>query len=293
LSRAEHVLWAAQIACQLEITALKPGNVTWDRPFSDVAAEQFLASSAAMGRSFSDLGRKRTGELILQAVMDTREVAGCNTNLGIALLLFPLAKAAIGGPTGELRERLAMELRLLTEKDTRDVYQAIRIASPGGLGGSDRYDVKEVPPSKPFLEAMAEARERDSVAREYVTDFEITFNTGLPAFDDSAKAGLSLRDAVTQTFLTILSRFPDTLIARKRGNEDASAVSVEASRVLGSGAAGSEKWRSSVLEFDSSLRDLANSFNPGTTADLTVAVLFCEVLKALEEGTLPEMLRKW
>ncbi len=293
MNRAGHVLWAAQIACQLEISALKPGNVTWDRPFSDVAAEQFLASSAAMGRAFFDIDRKRIGELVLQAVMDTREVVGCNTNLGIVLLLFPLAKAALKGSFDGLRERLVLELRSLTENDTQNVYQAIRIASPGGLGVADRYDVKGLPPAKPLLDTMAEASERDSIAREYVTDFEITFNTGIPVFEESANRGLFLRDAVTQTFLTILSCFPDTLIARKRGREEAEDVSACAGRVLQAGTAGSDQWRDAVLAFDSSLRDLTNSLNPGTTADITVAVLFCEVLKALEEGTLPEMFRKW
>ncbi len=277
----------------MEIAALKPGNVTWDKPFDDVAAEQFLASSAAMGRAFYGIPGKRVGETVLQAVVDTRRVVGSNTNLGIILLLSPLAGAAVGGNYEGLRERLAVTLRSLTEMDTEEIYRAIRIAAPGGLGDSRKYDVKDPSPQIAILEAMAEAASWDSVAREYVTDFEITFTVGLPAFEGCSVKDIPLKDAVTQTFLTILSRFPDTLIARKRGMKEAKIVSSNAERVLRSDAVGSGRWRDAVLEFDLSLRDRDNTLNPGTTADITVAVLFCEVLKALEDGTLPEMLRKW
>lgn len=144
-----------------------------------------------------------------------------------------------------------------------------------------------------MLEAMAEAASWDSIAREYVTDFEITFTLGIPSFKKASAEGIPLRDAVTQTFLVILSVFHDTLIARKRGRRESESVSAGARHVLQAGVAGSDKWRDAVLEFDSRLRDRGNSLNPGTTADITVAVLFCEILEAFEKGKLPDMLRKW
>ena len=67
-----------------------------------------------------------------------------------------------------------------TVADAEEVYAAIRRARPGGLGRS----APRTWPSAPTVtlrEAMALAAERDSVAREYVTDFAVTFEIGAPA----------------------------------------------------------------------------------------------------------------
>ncbi len=67
-------------------------------------------------------------------------------------------------------------------------------------------------------EAMGQARDRDALAREYVTDFEITFEVGLNALQRILEQGAGMSEAVVQTFLTILTQVPDTLIARKNGH---------------------------------------------------------------------------
>jgi triphosphoribosyl-dephospho-CoA synthase len=40
---------AAQMACLLEVSAPKPGNVSPGRPFADMGFEDFLASAVAIG----------------------------------------------------------------------------------------------------------------------------------------------------------------------------------------------------------------------------------------------------
>src|SRR6187397_2448274 len=84
----------AFLACYLEATAPKPGNVSPGQPFADVRYEDFLASAEAIARPFEGVGRCPLGETILLAVEATAARTRANTNLGIVLLLAPLARAA-------------------------------------------------------------------------------------------------------------------------------------------------------------------------------------------------------
>ena len=95
---------AAQLACLLEASAPKPGNVSPGRHFADVRYEDFLASAAAIGVPFADAGSRPVGRTILRAATATSQWTRSNTNLGIVLLLAPLARAAALG--GELRQTL-------------------------------------------------------------------------------------------------------------------------------------------------------------------------------------------
>ncbi|MFP4481951.1 MAG: triphosphoribosyl-dephospho-CoA synthase [Thermovirgaceae bacterium] len=287
------VLWAAQIACQLEVSADKPGNVTYGKPFEDVSVEQFLASAFAIGPAFSKACSSRTGQLVLEAVRDTKILAGFNTNLGIVLLLAPLAKAALRKEEGTLRERLSLVLRETDERDTQDVYEAIRLASPGGLKEMPRYGVMGPIPKIALMEAMAEASAWDSIAAEYCSDFKIVFTFGLPALEQARHRIPRMREAVTHTFLTLLSEVPDTLISRKNTPEAAQKVSLMARDVLEAGSVMSRNGRSMIHEMDLFLRDDRNALNPGTTADLLAAVLFIAVLDVLDRRDLPETLAGW
>ena len=86
----------AQLACILEASAPKPGNVSPGRPFADLRYEDFIASAIAIGRAFEDAGTQSIGETVRRAMRSTLEWAPSNTNLGIVLLLAPLARAVIG-----------------------------------------------------------------------------------------------------------------------------------------------------------------------------------------------------
>ena len=64
-----------------------------------------------------------------------------------------------------LRQGIAELLSHLTPDDCRDVYAAIRMANPGGLGRVDNADVSIASPSD-LLAAMRLAADRDLVARQ-------------------------------------------------------------------------------------------------------------------------------
>ena len=72
-------------------------------------------------------------------------------------------------------------------------------------------------PAVGLRDAMASAAERDSIAAEYVTDFALTFETGLPALAEALGDGMAVRDAIVELHLRLLAHAPDSLIARKAG----------------------------------------------------------------------------
>src|ERR1700754_3473914 len=96
---------AAQLSCVLEASAEKPGNITPRHDFEDTSYEDMLRSAIALGPEIGRAGERGVGATVLAAVRATRAVTGANTNLGIALLLAPLARAALQGPA--LRSQLA------------------------------------------------------------------------------------------------------------------------------------------------------------------------------------------
>jgi triphosphoribosyl-dephospho-CoA synthase len=273
----DNVVRAAQLACVLEASAEKPGNVTPSHDFEDTSYEDMLRSGIALGPELGRAGERGVGETVLAAVRASRDAAAANTNLGIALLLAPLARAALTG-SGPLRERLGEGLRALTVEDARAAYAAIRLAGAGGLDEPVEHDVRDEPRIA-LREAMASAAQRDTIASEYVTDHAVTFELGLPALADALGDGLRPRDAVVDLALRLLAAVPDTLIARKRGAAVARRVAEGAREVLSAGGVRTAGGRSALAEFDASLRRDGNALNPGTTADLVTAVLFVALLE--------------
>jgi triphosphoribosyl-dephospho-CoA synthase len=274
---------AAQLACLLEASAPKPGNVSPSDAFADVAYEHFLASAAAIGRPLGAAGDVALGRTINRCVQATREWTRSNTNLGIVLLFAPLARAACRIATRpsidpeDLRSAVAEVLANTTVEDARETYAAIRLASPGGLGTSDDQDVADEP-TVPLREAMQLAADRDDIAREYVTDFQTTFEVVGPTLELALHAGLGWNDAVVETFLTLLAARPDTHIARRGGPLLAASVSDQARSVLAEGGVRSVHGRHALARLDTTLRGGGNLANPGTTADLTAAAIFVVLL---------------
>src|SRR3954467_12597865 len=124
--RAEAVAGAAQLACVLEASAEKPGNITPTHDFHDTSYEDMLRSAIAIGPELARAGERAVGATVLAVVQASRRVAPANTNLGIALLLAPLARAAL--EPGPLRARLGATLRALDVADARAAYAAIRLS---------------------------------------------------------------------------------------------------------------------------------------------------------------------
>jgi triphosphoribosyl-dephospho-CoA synthase len=277
LTKPAEVAAAGQLACLLEVSAPKPRNVSPDRQFHDTRYEDFLASAVAIGPALMAAGECPLGSSIRRAVEDTLHWTRSNTNLGIVLLLVPLARAAMRDG-GNLRDRLHQVLAETTVDDAAEVYAAIRQARPGGLGRSAAEDVAGTP-SVTLREAMALAADRDAIAREYVTDFARSFEIGVPALLEARRHGLSWTDAAVETYLALLEAAPDTHIARKLGTDEAQAVSRRAREVRVAGGTRSAAGKLALADLDKELRDPRNRRNPGSTADLTCAALFIVILE--------------
>lgn len=273
---------AFEQACLAELDALKPGNVHRHAPDSRMSVADFEASARAaapcIGTSGFTVGRR-----VRESVSATIAAVGHNTNLGIVLLAAPLAEAAVSPGEGDLRHRLGQVLEGLSVNDARDVYIAIREARPGGLGDAERHDVRSEP-EVTLLEAMRAAEGRDRIAWNYTNGFSDIFDLGLPALATGRAMSGDAAAATSFLYLTLLSAIPDTLIARKSGSESAAEVQREGwalHRQLIEGARHKDVLPD-LLAFDASLK--GRGLNPGTTADLTVATLFCSFLGKLETG---------
>lgn len=263
---------AIRDACITDIRAFKPGNVSLASRGHGMHADDFISSAHAMSAVIA-APAAGVGRRILRAIEATRAVVQVNTNLGIVLLCAPLAQAATARlDEPSLRLRLRAVLGELDVDDAGLAYGAIRMAEPGGLGRSDRHDVTQGP-LVTLREAMDEARERDRIAYQYVTDYRDIFETGLPALRHGLARWRSREWAAVHAYLIFLARFADSHIARKHGDEVAASVSLQArdlSQALGQ--VGDPAREMPALEaFDRQLK--ARSINPGTSADLTVATL--------------------
>ena len=170
-------------------------------------------------------------------------VAGANTNLGIVLLLAPLARAALLG--GPLRDRLAEVLDGLTLDDARAAYTAILEAGAGGLDDPVEHDVHAAPTVA--LRRRDGRRgppglDRSRVLHVLRRDVRARASGARPR----ARRGLRPRDATVELSLELLAAVPDTLVARKRGRRAAERVSAGAARVLAAGGVRDDAGRAAL-----------------------------------------------
>jgi triphosphoribosyl-dephospho-CoA synthase len=260
----------AALACIWEATAPKPGNVYRGADFADMSYVHFLTSAVAIEPVVDRCRERGVGGTVLDGVAATRAAIGpVNTNLGILLLVAPLAAVPVDEP---LTTGIAGVLDRLTAKDTRDVYEAIRRVQPGGLGRVDQADVHAEPPAITLREAMQLAAERDLVARQYASNFADVF--ALAERLAAHAAALPLGEAIVRAFLEQLRGEPDTLIVRKCDLTMAREVSGAAASVLECLASGEDVYQAVLADFDFWLRSDGNRLNPGATADLIAAALF-------------------
>ncbi|MGE0758194.1 MAG: triphosphoribosyl-dephospho-CoA synthase, partial [Pirellulaceae bacterium] len=161
----------------------------------------------------------------------------------------------------------------LTAADAADIYEAIRLANPGGLGRTEQMDVAAAPPAD-LRAAMALAQDRDLVARQYVNGFEDVFERVVPWLQAGRSASWTLTTSIVHTHVQMMACVPDSLIARKCGSEIARQAQQRACRVLEAGSPGEEDYERELGELDFWLRSDGHRRNPGTTADLVAAGLF-------------------
>ncbi len=265
----------AALACQLECAAPKVGNVHRAADFEDATLYDFLISGQIVGNVLDRLQSHAVGATVLACVEETLRVTKTNTNLGMVLLLVPLAKAIGHLQPAAILEKSAVNsvLQSLSSDDSQNIYAAIGAAKPGGLNSVARDDVFGPAPVN-ILNAMQDAADRDLIARQYCNQFHDVFSAGRRLQANQNHHG-SLAVAIVWTHVELIAQYGDSLISRKCGNEISLQAQSMAQRALEEGAAGGWQAMVGVLaDLDFWMRSDGNRRNPGSTADIIAAALF-------------------
>jgi len=323
----DDIMRSAQLAAALEVSGWpKPGNVHRTADYVDMTFEQFIAGSIALGPANREAGFKGMlaglgkikiedigiGQYIKKSVIDFKawHLNG-NTHLGICLLFIPLSASA--GYTFaqreeiepvSLRENVSRIMEATTTLDAIDVYEAIKKANPSGLGRLESVDApdltekgvdqKILDTGQTLFDIMRVSSQWDTISQEWVTGMKISFKIGYSTIKRVYNETGKINTTTVNTFLTLLSQFPDTFIARKVGVnviqdipravaiglKKAEEVSRKAAAIIRMGGLKTAEGKKALLSFDRELRvDL--KLNPGTTADLTAAALLIAILCGL------------
>lgn len=256
-----------------EIEAFKPGNVSIYAEGHNMTVKDFLRS-AEVSTPLLCNPEAGLGQRVLESVQATQDSVGCNTNLGMLLLFAPIIMAAESGFKNEkeLRQNIESTLNGLTQDDAVQVYDAIRIANPGGLGNVESEDVNEAPQCS-LVEAMQLASERDLVALQYTNNYKDVFDTGFSTIKSFEKSWNSVKWASVSSYLMFMSSIADSHIQRKYGVCIAEKIKIRSGAIAESflNASDPETKKELIQKFDEELK--AENYNPGTSADLTAASL--------------------
>ncbi len=268
LSLGEMARWA----CLLEVCAPKAGNVHPHASFADTTWRDFIVSAQVTAPILNLAAVRGVGQTVRDCVHATNQAVGRNTNLGMLLLLAPLC-AVPRTADASLSDGVRAVLGDVTQRDAQLIYEAIRQASPGGLGAAGDHDVRgELRLS--FAQAMALASQWDAVARQHCNGYAEVFTFIAPSLTSAIKAGAPLSTAIVYAHLAQIAREPDSLIARKCGRDVAEEATRRARQVFARGWPGMPGSREEFAAFDAWLREDGNRRNPGTSADLVAAALF-------------------
>ena len=267
-----------QQACEVELQAFKPGNVSVYADGHGMTVEDFRLSYQVSGSPLCNPNYD-LGEKIYYAVKATHEAVGCNTNLGIILLCAPLIQAVgLLKPGMALRQALQIVLDNTTLSDANWVFKAIALASPGGLGKSDQQDVHEEA-SMTLLAAMNLASAKDRVAFQYVTSYRDIFDFSLYVYYNARCKWGGQDWAAVKVYADLLTQVPDSHVERKYGHQYTEMLVNKMTRLSKalSEADNVEEIFPMLYGIDQELKSV--DVNPGTTADLTVVTVFTSLLE--------------
>ncbi|QPK64132.1 triphosphoribosyl-dephospho-CoA synthase [Methylomonas sp. LL1] len=274
------VIDAYRRACEIELQAFKPGNVSVYSEGHDMTVGDFRASAIASSLPITNPDYS-LGEKIYYAVKATRDAVACNTNLGIILLCAPIIRAAeVRMKRQTLRQSLGMVLQSTTEQDADWVFKAIVLAAPGGLGSSGEQDVGE-PATVNLVEAMAIAADKDRIALQYTNCFKDIFDFTVLRYNRAFVLSGESGWAALAVYAEMLARFPDSHIERKYGKQYSEWIAAEMALLCNAmkTATRLEEVLPMLHSIDETFK--AKKINPGTTADITVATVLVVLLEQL------------
>ena len=307
-----------QLSILLEASSPKPGNVNRLYHFSDTGYRHFLASAALVNRGLYLAASKGiqlvkqeitpdeigVGKLILDCTEDVfTGINRRNTIFGTLLLYVPLIVSIAATieksakfTVKEVRDWLKVILNHTTVQDTLDLYKAFHIVVPSNQLNKkvkswtevhERYDVSNPNVLKNIkddgirlMQLFQLSANVDAICKEWASYFDLVLNEVVPYLDKHAESLEDLEEGVVRTFIWLLSRYPDGLITKKAGAEQAEKVRTLAAQVVEEGFEERET-RTLLEQLDAQLRKEDNLLNPGTTADLVSAAILCKLVSVV------------
>lgn len=269
-----------QRACEIELQAFKPGNVSIYSEGHGMTVADFRISAQVSAGPICSAGYS-LGEKIYYAVKATREAVQCNTNLGIILLCAPLIQAAsLLNDENDLKKALNKVLLSTTIDDANWVFKAISLAAPGGLGSSDSEDVNNKATVN-LLEAMRLASRKDRIALQYITNFQDIFDFSLILYYNALSRWDDQSWASVASYVGLLSRYPDSHIERKYGDQFSEMIAAKMAMLSEelSETISPERIKPMLYQVDHELKSIG--VNPGTTADMVVATVLAAFIEEL------------
>jgi triphosphoribosyl-dephospho-CoA synthase len=212
-----------------------------------VSHESRMLSVGPVREALAGAGRRGVGETVLEATLASLALAGFADSRSAGYLA-PLARAALLGETsGRLLSRLG-------HGDLAPFARALEAAGSGGpLGGALRVALGAGKDAT-LRDAMRFAASRDPMAREYARSFELSRELARPALLGALSRADSVRGALVQTYLEVLSEVPDLDVAERAGRREAEDVSRMAHGVLKAGGVHSRRGLESIANLDGLLR---------------------------------------
>jgi triphosphoribosyl-dephospho-CoA synthase len=265
-------------ACECELQAFKPGNVSVYADGHGMSVKDFQLSAQVSAAPLCNTNYS-LGEKIYHAVKATRDTVGCNTNLGILLLCAPLIQAAMQVNSDvTLQQAVCQVLAKSTITDADWVFKAITLASPGGLGEADDQDVRQSA-SVTLIQAMQLASSKDRIALQYVSGYKDIFDFAVLRYNLWLSQWRDKSWAAVFVYAELLSQFPDSHIERKHGNRYTEWVAVRMRQFLEEFGQATDPKQSLQTLYCLDTEFKSNGVNPGTTADMTVATILSVLIQ--------------
>ena len=256
-----------------EASSIKAGNVHPVASFSNMHYRDFQLASEAIGKAIdASIQTRSLGTIVLASVQAMVQTVSVNTSLGTILLMAPMTLCPAVWNPQSFPKSVSRVIQESTPEDCQKIYEAIRIANPGGLGRVESKDVAQAAPVS-ILQAMQQAASWDDVALQYANGYQQVTQWTLRLIDLSSQHA-KRSDAIRQLQIEILASRPDSLIVRKSGTAVGKQVQDRAADVLQSGPYASPTFEAAWRNFDEYLREDGHRKNPGTIADLIAATVF-------------------
>ncbi len=280
MTTQQQLVEAYLYACEIELRALKPGNVSIYADGHDMSVADFRISAEKSAEPITN-SAYCLGERIYYAVKATREAVGCNTNLGIILLCAPLLMAAeTANSKIELRKQLAHILTHTSIEDAEWAFRAIALAAPGGLGKSAEQDITEKP-DVTLTQAMQIGSQRDRIALQFITNYKDVFDFLVLRYNHEFNRWGDAEWAAVAVYAAMLAQYPDSHIERKYGDLYTKMVMDKMALVDNklSYTNKPELLVNYLLEIDQEFKSAG--INPGTTADFIVVTVLAVKLEQI------------